>query len=288
MKKVGFIGVGIMGRGMVKNLMKAGFELHIYARRPETAADIVKTGAILHNSIKDCVKDCDAVITIVGFPSDVEEVYFGKDNIFDSAKKGAYLIDMTTSSPKLAEKIYEIGKEKGFHVLDAPVTGGETGADEGTLSILAGGDKEDFDACTPLFKAMGTVVSYNGKAGFGQHIKLANQIMIACNVAGVCEALAYAKANGMDLLSVVDVIKTGSGSSRQLERLSPKLLAGDYTPGFFIKHFIKDMKLAKDGAEAFGLHLNVLEQVLNSYEDMAEAGKGDMGTQALITYYEKK
>ena len=160
MNKVGFIGVGIMGKSMVRNLMKAGFELHIYARTKSKVEDVISEGAQFHESIKDCVQDCDAVITIVGFPQDVEEVYFDQGNILDSAKKGAYLIDMTTTSPQIAEKIYEEGTKRGFHVMDAPVTGGDTGAKAGTLSILVGGEKEDYEACMSLFEAMGTNINY--------------------------------------------------------------------------------------------------------------------------------
>ena len=167
MKKIGFIGVGIMGKSMVRNLMKAGFELHIYARTRAKVEDVISEGAIFHSSIRDCVIVCDAVITIVGFPSDVEEVYFEEGNILDSVKQGTYLIDMTTTSPKLAEKLYQAGKNKGCHVLDAPVTGGSAGAESGTLSILVGGDSECFETCMPLFKAMGTNINYQGKAGFG-------------------------------------------------------------------------------------------------------------------------
>ena len=178
MKKIGFIGVGIMGKSMVRNLKKAGFDLHIYARTKAKVEDVIAEGVTFHDSIADCVKDCEAVITIVGFPQDVEEVYFDQGNILDSAKEGAYLIDMTTTSPQIAQKIYEEGNKRGFHVLDAPVTGGDTGAKAGTLSILVGGDKEDFEACMPLFEAMGTNINYQGAAGCGQHCKLANQIMM--------------------------------------------------------------------------------------------------------------
>ena len=172
MKKIGFIGVGIMGKSMVRNLMKAGFELHIYARTKAKVEDVISEGAIFHESIRECVSECDAVITIVGFPQDVEEVYFDEGNIMDQAEKGMYLIDMTTTSPMISKKIYEEGKKKGVHVVDAPVTGGDTGAKAGTLSILVGGDKEDFEVCMPLFEAMGTNINYQGEAGKGQHLSL--------------------------------------------------------------------------------------------------------------------
>ena len=286
MNKVGFIGVGIMGKSMVRNLMKAGFELHIYARTKSKVEDVIGEGARFHESIKDCVQDCDAVITIVGFPQDVEEVYFDGGNILDSAKKGAYLIDMTTTSPQIAEKIYEEGTKRGFHVMDAPVTGGDTGAKAGTLSILVGGEKEDYEACMPLFEAMGTNINYQGKAGCGQHAKLANQIMIAGALSGVCEAFSYAQAKGLDLNVLFDSVSTGAAGSKQLDAFGPKIIAGDYAPGFFMKHFIKDMKLALTEANMSGLSLEVLSLVLSNYEELAQEELGDLGTQALIKYYD--
>ena len=287
-KKVGFIGVGIMGKSMVRNLMKAGYELHIFARTRAKVEDVIGEGAVFHESIAECVRDCEAVITIVGFPKDVEEVYFEVGNILDSAMPGAYLIDMTTTSPMIAEKIYEEGTKKGFHVLDAPVTGGDTGAKAGTLSILVGGEKEDYEACMPLFEAMGTNINYQGKAGCGQHAKLANQIMIAGTLSGVCEALTYAKAKGLDLETVLNSVSTGAAGSKQLDTFGPKILAGDYAPGFFMKHFIKDMKLALTEANRSNLSLDVLSQVLANYELLEAEGYGELGTQALIKYYEEE
>lgn len=287
MKTIGFIGIGIMGKSMVRNLMKAGYELHIFARTRAKVEDVIAEGAVFHDTIGECVKERDAVITIVGFPKDVEEVYFDAGNILDSAKKGAYLIDMTTTSPMLAEKIYEEGSKKGFHVLDAPVTGGDTGAKAGTLSVLAGGEKEDFKVCVPLFEAMGTNINYQGKAGCGQHAKLANQIMIAGTLSGVCEALTYAKAKGLDLDTVVKSVATGAAGSRQLDLFAPKIMAGDFAPGFFMKHFIKDMTLALTEANRSGLCLEVLSQVLANYEELQAAGYGELGTQALMKYYEE-
>lgn len=287
MKSIGFIGVGIMGKSMVRNLMKAGYELHIFARTKAKAEDVIEEGAVFHDTIGDCVKERDAVITIVGFPKDVEEVYFDAGNILDSAKEGAYLIDMTTTSPKLAEEIFKEGTKRGFHVLDAPVTGGDTGAKTGTLSILAGGEKEDFEACMPLFEAMGTNINYQGKAGCGQHAKLANQIMIAGTLSGVCEALTYAKAKGLDLETVVKSVATGAAGSRQLELFAPKIMAEDFAPGFFMKHFVKDMTLALTEANRSGLCLEVLSQVLANYEELQAAGYGELGTQALMKYYEE-
>ena len=287
MNRIGFIGVGIMGKSMVRNLMKAGYELHIYARTKSKVEDVISEGAVFHESISDCVDGCEAVITIVGFPRDVEEVYFDEGNILDSVKPGTYLIDMTTTSPMLAEKIFKAGSEKGCHVLDAPVTGGDTGAKAGTLSILVGGLKEDYEACMQLFEAMGTNINYQGTAGCGQHAKLANQIMIAGALSGVCEALTYAKSKGLDLQVLLDSVSTGAAGSKQLDTFGPKILAGDYAPGFFMKHFIKDMRLALTEANMSELNLEVLSQVLASYEMLEAEGYGDLGTQALMKYYEE-
>lgn len=288
MRKIGFIGVGIMGRSMVRNLMKAGYEVHIYARTKEKVEDVISEGAVFYDSIADCVKDRDAVITIVGFPQDVEEVYFDSGNILDSASPGTYLIDMTTTSPMLSEKIYEEGTKRGFHVLDAPVTGGDTGAKEGTLSILVGGERQDYEACHPLFEAMGTNINYEGKAGSGQHCKLANQIMIAGTLSGVCEALIYAKEKGLDPDTFMKSVATGAAGSRQLDLYGPKIIAGDYAPGFFMKHFIKDMKLALIEANKSGIDLGVLSQVLANCEELEAEGCGELGTQALMKFYDEE
>ena len=288
MRKIGFIGVGIMGRSMVRNLMKAGYEVHIYARTKAKVEDVISEGAVFHDSIAECVKDRDAVITIVGFPQDVEEVYFDSGNILDSASPGTYLIDMTTTSPMLAEKIFEEGTKRGFHVLDAPVTGGDTGAKEGTLSILVGGERQDYEACYPLFEAMGTNINYEGKAGSGQHCKLANQIMIAGTLSGVCEALTYAKEKGLDPDTFMKSVATGAAGSRQLDLYGPKIIAGDYAPGFFMKHFIKDMKLALIEANKSGIDLGVLSQVLANCEELEAEGCGELGTQALMKFYDEE
>ena len=286
MRKVGFIGVGIMGKSMVRNLMKAGFELHIYARNRAKVEDVIGEGALFHDSIAACVKGCETVITIVGFPQDVEEVYFDEGGILESADAGAYLIDMTTTSPQISVKISKEGEEKGFHVLDAPVTGGDTGAKAGTLSILVGGKEEDFEACMPLFEAMGTNINYQGEAGCGQHAKLANQIMIAGTLTGVCEALSYAKAKGLDMPTLLKSVSTGAAGRKQRDTFGPKILEEDYAPGFFMKHFIKDMKLALVEANISGLSLEMLSLVLANYEELEAEGLGDLGTQALMKYYE--
>lgn len=286
MKKIGFIGVGIMGKSMVRNLMKAGFEVAIYNRTKSKVEDVIGEGAVWRDSVKACVADREVVISIVGYPKDVEEVYLGEAGILANAPKGAYVIDMTTSSPKLAVKIYEAAKASGLHALDAPVTGGDSGAKAGTLTILAGGDRAAFDACLPVFEAMGKNINYEGQAGNGQHTKMCNQIAIAGAIAGACEALAYAKAVGMDPQTMLDSISTGAAGSAQMTNVIPRILKDDYDPGFFIKHFIKDMKLADEEASGAKMKLGTLEYVLGMYEELEKKGLGDLGTQALIKFYE--
>ena len=287
MKSIGWIGVGIMGKPMVRNLQKAGYTLHIYARNREKVADVIQEGAIFHDTIGDCAQGRDAVITMVGFPKDVEEVYFAPGNILDRADPGTYLIDMTTTSPTLAQRIYQEGAARRLRVLDAPVTGGDSGARAGTLSILVGGDQADFDACLPIFQAMGTNITYFGPAGCGQHAKMANQIMIAGALSGVCEALTYAKAEGLDGNTLLGAVSTGAAGSKQLDFQGKKILTGDFAPGFFMKHFVKDMRLAEEEAENAGLDLNVLQQALSNCQSLIDRGCGDLGTQALIKFYEK-
>ena len=286
MKKIGFIGIGIMGQSMVRNLMKAGYEVAVYNRTKSKADAVVAEGALWCDSAAQCAAGRDAVITIVGYQKDVEEVYFGEVGVIAHADPGTCLIDMTTTSPKLAVRIYENGKKKGLPVLDAPVTGGDAGAKAGTLTILVGGDQETFEKCRPLFEAMGKNIYYEGKAGNGQHTKMCNQIAIAGALSGACEALAYAKAVGMDPAHMLESISTGAAGSAQLSNVASRILKDDYAPGFFIKHFIKDMKLADEEAVNAGAHLGVLEYVLNMYQELEAEGCGDLGTQALIKYYE--
>lgn len=285
MKKIGFIGVGIMGKSMVRNLMKAGFEVAIYTRTKAKVEDVIAEGAIWRDTVKECVADRDAVISIVGYPKDVEEVYFGENGILKNLPKGGYAIDMTTSSPKLAVKIYETARAAGLHALDAPVTGGDGGAKAGTLTILAGGDRADFDACMPLFEAMGKNINYEGKAGNGQHTKMCNQIAIAGALAGACEAMVYAKNAGLDVDVMLKSISTGAAGSAQMNNVASKAAKDDYAPGFFLKHFIKDMSLADEEASERGTKLDVLEDVLGICKKLEEEGMGDLGTQALIKHY---
>lgn len=285
--RIGFIGLGVMGSGMVKNLMKHGYEVYGFTRTKAKAEPLIKAGMHYDEDRQHLAQNSDVVITMVGFPQDVEDVYLSEDGLLNNMKDGSYVIDMTTSSPDLAMKIYEAAKKKGIHALDAPVSGGDSGAASGTLSIMVGGDQADFEAMHPLFEAMGSTIIHEGAAGFGQHTKMANQIAIAGTLAGTAEAISYAKAAGLDLNLMMDTITKGAAGSWQLENLGRKMLADDYNPGFYIKHFIKDMKIADQEALSRHLTLKVLETVLSMDESLKER-YGDLGTQALIKYYEDK
>lgn len=280
--KIGFIGTGVMGSGMVRNLLKNGYAVRVYNRTPQKAQALVKDGAIFAATIEECIKDVDTVITMVGMPDDVKEVY---DVIFENFN-GKIAIDMTTSSPSLAKQLFIQGQAKGISVLDAPVSGGDSGAKNGTLSIMVGGDKKAFEQAMPIFEAMGKTISYIGEAGSGQHCKMANQIAIAGCVAGVSEALNYSKTMGLDVQTVFDAISMGAAGSWQMTNNGQKMINDDLAPGFFIKHFIKDMKLAVDEADKNHLDLTILKDVLSAYEKVAARYGGDLGTQAIYKLYD--
>ena len=283
--RIGFIGVGVMGNGMVKNLLSHGYAVNAYTRTRAKALEALEAGAEWRESAADCVRDADAVITMVGFPPDVEEVYFGERGILANARPGTLVIDMTTTSPRLAQRIYTEAADRGLSALDAPVSGGDTGARAGTLAIMVGGDREAFERAVPIFEAMGKSIRYMGVAGSGQHTKMANQIAIAGTLAGVCEAIAYARAAGLDVDEVISTISGGAASSWQLANNGPKSAHGDFAPGFFIKHFIKDMTLADGEARARDLPMPVLEKVLAMFRALEAQGYGEEGTQALIRAY---
>lgn len=287
MQTIGFIGTGMMGQGMVRNLRKAGFPVQIYNRTRAKAAQLEAEGAVWKDTIAQCVQGCQAVITMVGYPKDVEEVYFAPGGILDSAAPGTVLMDMTTTSPKLSQRIYEAARARGLAALDAPVSGGSAGAANGTLAIMVGGDEDVFQQVLPVLQAMGENIVYEGSAGAGQHTKMANQIAIAGALSGVCEAMAYAKAAGLDVEKMCQTIRTGSARSGQLDAAAPKILAGNFSATFYLRHFIKDMGIASEESRERGLTLEVLEQVLSACRELEAEGCGGEGTQALIRHYEK-
>ncbi|MBR5913344.1 MAG: NAD(P)-dependent oxidoreductase [Selenomonadaceae bacterium] len=285
MKKIGFIGTGIMGAAMAGHLMDAGFEISVYNRTKAKAQELINRGAKWCDTVSECAKNQDIVISIVGYPKDVEQIYFAEDGIINSAQVGTYLVDMTTSSPILAEKIFTAAKEKNLHAVDAPVTGGDVGAKNATLTILVGGEEEDFNALKPVFEIIGKNIVYEGKAGAGQKTKIANQIAIAGTLAGVCEAFAYAKASGLDVEKVYSAISTGAASSFQMTGVARQGLDGNVKPGFMLKHLAKDLSIGNETATAYGATLPILSMVLHEVRKMEESGFGAEGTQALLAYY---
>ncbi len=284
-KKVGFIGLGIMGRSMAGHILDGGHELHVYNRTRSKADELVARGAIWHDTAGDVAAACDVVITIVGYPKDVEETYLGAGGVVDRAKAGTILIDMTTSSPTLAGEIAAKAAEKGVSVLDAPVSGGDIGARAAKLSIMVGGTEEAFAAALPLFQLMGENIVHQGGPGAGQHTKMCNQIAIAATMLAVSESLAYAKASGLDAKRVLSSIGTGAASSFLLNNLGPKMLNDDYAPGFYVHHFIKDMSIAIAEAERMKLDLPALALARQLYEKLAANGFGEEGTQAIFRVY---
>lgn len=285
--KIGFIGVGVMGGPMVLNLMKKGFDVSVYTRTKSKAQAVLDAGAHWCDTAAQAAQGRDVVITIVGYPKDVEEVYFGAEGIIENADAGTVLIDMTTTSPRLSQRIYEEAAKKGLPALDAPVSGGDVGAQKGTLAIMVGGDRTVFDRMQPVFSAMGTNIRYQGAAGNGQHTKMANQIAISGCIASVCEAIAYAKQCGLDPQDMFDAISTGAAGSWQMTNNGQKIIDGNFAPGFYVKHFIKDMNIAIDESDARDMGLEVLHLVRDKYVKLAEMGGEDDGTQALIKVVEK-
>jgi 3-hydroxyisobutyrate dehydrogenase len=283
---IGFIGTGVMGKSMAAHILGAGFPLVVYNRTKEKAIDLMQRGAKWADTPREVAEASDVVITIVGYPSDVEGIYLGENGILQYMKQGSVAIDMTTSSPKLAVEIYGKGIDKGISVLDAPVSGGDIGAKEARLSIMVGGEEESFEVIKPLLDLLGSNVVYQGKAGSGQHTKMCNQIAIASNMMGVTEALLYAKKSGLNPESVLKSITSGAAGSWSLSNLVPRMIDHDYAPGFYIKHFIKDLKIALDSAKDMELRTPGLQLALSLYEELAMKGEENSGTQALIKLLE--
>jgi 3-hydroxyisobutyrate dehydrogenase len=278
---IGFIGTGVMGKSMAGHLLKAGHPVLVYNRTKAKAEELIANGAVWKDTVAELAAEADVVITIIGYPKDVEETYLGEGGILQHAKPGTYVIDMTTSSPILARKIYEAARQKDIHALDAPVSGGDVGAREARLAIMVGGDEDAFHAVKPIFEKMGSNIVYQGPAGSGQHTKMCNQIAIASGMIGVCEAMVYAKRAGLDPEQVLKSISTGAAGSFSLSNLAPRMLKGDFAPGFYVKHFIKDMGIALEAAEEMGMMTPGLKLAKSLYDELAEKGEENSGTQAL-------
>lgn len=284
-KVIGFIGLGVMGKSMAAHLLKAGYEVFVYTRTKDKASELLSQGAKWADAPKEIAQNANVIISMVGYPSDVEEIYLGENGLIENGKQGTYLIDMTTSTPTLAVKIAEEAKKRGMESVDAPVSGGDIGARDAKLTIMAGGSSEAFEAVRPIFDILGSNVVHQGPAGSGQHTKMCNQIAIASNMIGVTEAISYAKKAGLDPDRVLRSISSGSAGSWSLSNLVPRMVEGDFEPGFYIKHFIKDMKIALDEAERMGMDAPGLSLSKSLYEGLAEAGEENSGTQALYKHY---
>jgi 3-hydroxyisobutyrate dehydrogenase len=283
--RVGFIGLGIMGQSMAGHILAAGHPLSVYNRSRDKAASLLARGAQWSETPGEVAARSDVVITMVGKPGDVEEVWLGPEGILSRARD-ALLIDMTTSSPELARRIAASAAERRCQSLDAPVSGGDIGARDAKLSIMVGGAREAFDDALPILKLMGTNVVHQGGADAGQHTKMCNQIVIASTIMGVCEGLAYGKAAGLDLPTVLKSIGAGAAGGFQLSVFGPKIIDGDFAPGFFIEHFLKDLGIALAEAQRMKLDLPGLALARKLYVELVERGHARLGTQALFKYYE--
>lgn len=284
--QIGFIGTGVMGRSMAGHLLAAGYRLCVHNRTKEKAQSLLDKGAIWQNTAGDAASEAEVVITIVGFPQDAKAVYLGENGILERAKPGTIAIDMTTSSPDLAVQIHQQALSKGVDALDAPVSGGDIGAREASLSIMAGGDAAAFEKAKPVFEILGKNIVLQGGAGAGQHTKMCNQIAIASGMTALCEALAYAQKSGLNPLVVLKSIESGAAGSWALSNLAPRILQEDFAPGFFIKHFLKDMRIAVESAETMGLNLPGLKLAKQLYEKLTVSGGENDGTQALFKLYQ--
>lgn len=281
-KKIGFIGTGVMGSSMVEHLLDAGHEVYVYNRTKSKTDPLVSKGAIWQGSPAAVTKKSDIIITIVGYPKDVEDTYFGEDGIFETAKPGDILIDMTTSTPSLAVKIYEEAEQRQIESLDAPVSGGDKGAKNGTLTTMVGGERATFEKAKEILEVFSSKVMLQGPAGSGQHTKMANQIMIASTMVGMTELMVYAKKAGLNVESVIEQVGSGAAGNWSLTNYSPRILQKDYSPGFFVKHFIKDLNIALDEAEKMELALPGTKLARDLYQQLAKSGHAEDGTQALI------
>ncbi|WP_225049253.1 NAD(P)-dependent oxidoreductase [Lacticaseibacillus kribbianus] len=283
--QLGFIGTGVMGTGIVKNLLKAGYPVVVFNRTKAHAQHVLDAGATWADSPKLVAAQSAITLSMVGFPQDVEQIYFGENGILAGAPANSVVVDMTTSTPRLAAAIAAAAAPHGVTALDAPVSGGDVGAKNGTLTIMIGGDAATAARLQPVFEAVGASIHRFGGPGAGQHAKMANQIMIAGTMTGLTEMLVYAKAAGLDESALLETVAGGSGANWSLSNYGPRILAGDTKPGFYIKHFVKDLGIALDEAAAMGLDLPATATARRLYQAMVDAGLGDLGTQALIRSY---
>ena len=281
--KIGFIGTGVMGRGIINNLLKANYDVVVYNRTKAHAHSVLDNGATWADGPKAIAEAADLVITMVGYPKDVEEQYYGDNGLFAGAHAGQIFVDMTTSTPTLAEQLAVDGEKYGAKVLDAPVSGGDVGAKNGTLTIMAGGDQAAYDSLQPIFDVISKAANRFGVAGRGQHTKMANQIMIAATMLGMSEMMVYAKAADLDVAKVMETLAAGGAQNWSLDNYGPRVLAGDFEPGFYAKHLLKDLRIALDEAAKMELALPATDLAEALYTKLVEQKNlGDEGTQALV------
>ena len=285
--KIGFIGTGIMGNPMCAHLLNSNYELYVFNRSKEKVLNLIELGAHWCVNLKEVALKSDLIITIVGFPKDVTQVYFGPDGIFEGIKPHSILVDMTTSKPQIAADIYKKAKEKNSFSLDAPVSGGQKGAIEGKLAIMVGGQREIFDNVLPIFEILGDNIAYMGKAGAGQHTKMSNQILIASTMVGVVESLLYGYKAGINLDDIINVIGKGAAASWSINNLGRQIACKNFDPGFYIKHFIKDMGIALQEAKNMNLSLPGLSMAYQFYISAKAMGFENLGTQGLYKVLEK-
>lgn len=281
MSALGWIGLGIMGKSMCGHVLRAGHEVFVYTRTKASAQDLITHGAKWCQSPAEVAGKSKIVFSMVGYPADVRSVYLGENGLVSGAADGTILVDMTTSEPALAKEIFQTAKDKGLHSLDAPVSGGDLGAKNATLAIMVGGEQKTFDAVLPFFELMGKNIQLMGPAGAGQHTKMSNQILIAGTMIGVVESLLYAVRSGLEMESVIDVIGSGAASSWSINNLGRRIAAGDFEPGFFVEHFVKDMGIALAESRKMGIMLPGLALVEQLYLGVMAQGLARKGTQAL-------
>ena len=282
---IAFIGTGVMGASMAGHLLKAGARVTVFNRTRSKADALVAAGAVWADSPAKAAAGADVVFTMLGYPSDVEAVYLGDNGLVSASKRGALLVDHTTSDPTLAARVSAAAAAAGRTAIDAPVSGGDSGARNATLSIMVGGDEAAFAAAKPFFDVTGKTATLQGGPGAGQHTKMCNQISVAASLIGAVESMIYARAAGLDPARVLDSIGGGAAQSWQLVGMAPKMLAGDFKPGFYSKHFLKDLRIALDSAKAMGLSLPLLALAEGLFERMLDKGFGELGTQAIFKLY---
>ena len=285
--RIGWIGTGVMGLSMCGHILEKGYTASVFNRSKGKALPLVERGAAWTDSPREAAQKSDVVFTMVGFPEDVREVYFGQGGILEGARPGTILVDMTTTDPALSVDIYRAAKERGCFSVDAPVSGGDVGARNAALSIMTGGDREVVDIVRPLLEIMGKNIVHQGPAGSGQHTKMCNQIVIAGTMIGVCESLIYGFKAGLDLPTMLSSIQGGAAKCWSLDNLAPRVLRRDFDPGFFVEHFIKDMGIALKEAARMGLPLPGLALVHQLYLAVKAQGHGKDGTQALLLALEQ-